>query len=51
VGALQFTVTLALPAIAMTLLGTPGAVAGTTEFDGVEGDDVPFKLVAVTVKL
>jgi hypothetical protein len=53
-GAVQLTVAAALPAIAVTLVGAKGAVAGgtgVTEFDATEAALVPTALVAVTLKV
>jgi len=50
VGIVKVTETWALPAVAVPIVGAPGAVYGVT---GVEGADVavPKLLVAVTVKV
>jgi hypothetical protein len=37
--------------VAVTAVGAPGTVAGTTVFDAVEAAPVPEPLVAVTVKV
>src|SRR5664280_2027073 len=53
-GGVQRTVAEALPAVAATPLGAPGAVAvavGVTAVEGAEGGLVPATLVAVTVKV
>ena len=53
-GAAKLTVACALPAVAVTLVGAPGAVAGAagvTLFDGSDAGPVPIELVAVTVKV
>ena len=50
-GAVQVTVACALPAVAETLVGAPGTVAGVTELDGVDAGPVPAALVAVTVNV
>ncbi len=53
-GALKLTVALALPAVAETAVGTPGAVAGATGVtaeEAAEAAPVPTLLVAVTVKV
>jgi hypothetical protein len=39
------------PAAAVPIRGAPGAVAGVTARDGVDGAPVPAVLVAVTVKV
>ena len=49
-GAVQETVAEAFPPVAVTAVGTPGVVAGTTGFDGADGLPGPTALVAVTVK-
>ena len=41
----------ALPAVAVTLVGAPGTVAGVTLLEADEGAPVPTALVAVTVKV
>ena len=50
VGMEKVTETCALPAVAVPIVGAPGAVYGVT---GLEGDEVavPKLLVAVTVKV
>ena len=45
------TVACALPAVAVTPVGAPGADAGVTLFDGADGGPVPIALVAVTVNV
>ena len=52
-GAVQVTVAVVSPAVALTAVGAPGAVGpvGVTEFDGPEGGPVPTALVAVTVNV
>ena len=50
-GAVQETVALALAAVAVTLVGAPGTVAGVTELEAVLAEPVPTALVAVTVKV
>jgi hypothetical protein len=53
-GAVKLTVACALPAVAETLVGAPGTVAGTlgvTELDAADGDEFPIALVATTVKV
>ena len=52
-GAVQLTVADALPAVAVTPVGAPGAVGalGVTALDGDEAGPVPFALVADTVKV
>ena len=50
-GAVQLTVACASPAVAMTLVGAPGTVAGVTAADGADAGPVPTTLAAVTVKV
>jgi hypothetical protein len=50
-GAVQMTVACVLPALAATVVGTPGAVDGVTEFDAVDCALVPTLLVAVTLNV
>ena len=50
-GAVKLTLACAFPAVAETLVGTPGTVAGVTADDAVEAEPVPTLLVAVTVKV
>ena len=50
-GAVQDTVDCPLPAVAVTLVGAPGTVAGHTELDALDADPVPALLVAVTVNV
>jgi hypothetical protein len=53
-GAVKVTVACALPAVAVPMVGAPGAVAGAvgvTTFDGADGGPVPMLFVAVTVKV
>lgn len=50
-GALNITVALAFPAMAVTPVGAPGTVAGVTPFELAEAGLVPAALVAVTVKV
>ena len=40
-----------LNALAATIVGAPGTVAGVTVFEGAEAGPVPTELVAVTVKV
>jgi hypothetical protein len=52
-GAVHDTLAAALPAVATTPVGAPGAVAaptGVTAFDGVDAGPVPAALEALTVK-
>jgi hypothetical protein len=50
-GAVKLTITCALPAVAITVVGVPGTVAGVTAGDAAEAGLVPFAFVAVTVKV
>jgi hypothetical protein len=53
-GAVKVTVALALPAVAMPMVGAPGTVAvpeGVTLLDRADAGPVPIALVAVTVKV
>ena len=53
-GAVQATVTVPTPAVAVTAVGAPGtegAGLGVTEFDAAEAGPLPTALVAVTVKV
>jgi hypothetical protein len=53
-GALNVTVACALPAVAVTPVGAPGAVtgaSGVTLFEGADAGPVPTAFVAVTVKV
>ena len=51
VGALNATLTCALPAVATGLVGAPGTVIGVTAADVVEATEFPTALVAKTVKV
>jgi hypothetical protein len=50
VGVIKLIVACVLVAIAVTLVGAPGTVAGVTEFDASDGVLVPMAFVAITVK-
>jgi hypothetical protein len=53
-GAVQETAAEALPAVAVTAVGAPGAVAGATGvtlLDGAEAAPLPTALAATTVKV
>jgi hypothetical protein len=50
-GAVNLTVAMALPAVAVTALGAPGVVAGLTLFERVDGGPFPIPLTARTVNL
>jgi hypothetical protein len=50
-GAVNVMVACPFPATAVTPVGAPGTVAGTTEFDALDAVLVPTAFVAVTVKV
>jgi hypothetical protein len=50
-GAVKATLALALPAVAVPIVGAPGTVDGVTLLDAVEAAPTPSALVAVTVKV
>ena len=50
-GAFQVTVACALPAVAETLVGAPGTMAGVTALDAEEAALLPFAFVAVTANV
>ena len=50
-GAENVTLALALPRVAVPIVGALGAAAGVTEFEDSEAAPVPTALVAVTVKV
>ena len=50
-GAVKDMVALALPPVAVPIVGAPGTVAGVTLFEAAEVTLVPLALVAVTVKV
>jgi hypothetical protein len=50
-GAVKATDALALPAVAVPMVGAPGAVAGVTLLLEPDADPVPTALVAVTLKV
>ena len=50
-GAVQVTVAWALPAVADTLVGTPGGAAGVTLLDAADAGPLPAQLAAVTVNV
>src|ERR1700736_5288103 len=53
-GAVQLSVTWALPPVAATAVGAPGATTGATGvtlFDAIEGRLAPIALIATTVKV
>jgi hypothetical protein len=52
-GAVNATVALALPPVAVPIVGAPGAaaVAGVTLFEAADAGPVPTMFVAATVKL
>jgi hypothetical protein len=51
VGAVQLTVAVVLPAVAVTAVGAPGSAFGVTALDGDEAGPVPLALVADTLKV
>ena len=50
-GALQVTVALTFPAVALTLVGASGRVIGVTALDAADAAEVPAAFVAVTVNV
>jgi hypothetical protein len=50
-GATHVTVACALPAVATTEVGAFDAPTGVTAFDGADVGELPYTLVAVTVKV
>ncbi len=50
-GAKNVIVASPLPRVAVPMVGAPGTVAGTTEFEVAETELVPTAFVAVTVKV
>jgi hypothetical protein len=50
-GALHVTVDCALPAVAETLVGAPGMVAGVTALDALDDAPVPTVLIVVTMNV
>ena len=50
-GALKLTVALALPAVALPMVGAPGTVTGVTLFDAADAELVPMPFVAVTLNV
>jgi len=51
VGAVNVTVTCALPATTAPIPGADGTEAGVTEFDVIDGSPAPFAFTALTVQL
>lgn len=51
VGAVNATLTCALPAVATGLVGAPGTVIGVTAADAADATEFPIALVAKTVKV
>jgi hypothetical protein len=51
VGAVQLTLAVALPAVAVTPVGAPGSPLGVTEFELAESGPVPFAVVADTLNV
>ena len=50
-GAINATLACAFPAVATTLVGASGTVAGVTATDAVDATDEPAALVATTAKV
>jgi hypothetical protein len=50
-GAVQETVALPFPALALTAVGAPGTVTGVTLLEGSDAGPVPAALTATTVKV
>ena len=50
-GAVQETVALALPAVAVPMVGAPGTVNGVTELEASEAALLPAAFAAVTVNV
>ena len=50
-GAVKATVARVLPAVALTVVGRPGTVFGTTALEAVDAGPAPAPLLAVTVKV
>ena len=50
-GATKATLAVAFPAVATTLVGAPGTVAGVTAADAAEATELPTPLVATTVNV
>ena len=50
-GAFQVTVACAFPAVAETLVGAPGTVAGVTALEADDAAPLPTLLVATTLKV
>jgi hypothetical protein len=50
-GAVQEMLALALPAVAVPMVGAPGTVIGVTELEASEAALLPTALVATTVKV
>ena len=50
-GAVKATVALALPPVAVPIVGASGTVADVTLFEAAEAGPVPMALVAVTLKV
>ena len=48
---MKLTVACPLPAVALPIVGAPGADAGVIEFDAADAAPVPALFVAVTVKV
>ena len=50
-GGVKLTTVDVSPAITVKAVGAPGAAAGTAEADAVENSEIPFALMAATVKV
>ena len=50
-GGVNLTVACALPAVAVPMVGAPGAALGVTLLDDADGKLVPAALVAVTLNV
>ena len=50
-GGVKVTLAWALPAVAVPMVGAPGAVVGVTAFEAADDGPVPTLLVAVTLKV
>ena len=51
VGAVQVTTARPSPAVALTVVGAPGTVAGVIAVEAVEASEVPVTVVATTVNV
>jgi len=50
-GALQVSVALVFPAVALVIVGAVGVVAGVTALECADAEPVPTELIAATVKV